>query len=534
MHSPKMEKQKIKFEYLTSEIISTLAIAGTFNNWNPEKNYFTQTKKGCWEVELDIPVGRHLYKFVIDETDWILDPLNPSISEDNQNNSSITVLDNGEKYIRDNRTNENNPNYVYSKYSSIKNPEWLEQAIIYQLHAGAFSNNGFKGVIEKIPYLKELGINTIWLMPFQEVGLEKRIGSNGDPYAVKDFYSIDSKYDTKEELLKLIKLLHHNNFNIIMDLPLNRASVDANLTQTNKEYFTLLNDKIYYEVPNRDYFAGFNFENEELRTYLIDCLKYWITEFDFDGFRFDDSDLAPLDFLGEIRKQLDAVKRDIVLISQSYDEYHHIQSCNLTYDGSLFIQTKRIANNEITSDDFIEIYDSYKYSFPKNALRMRWIEEKEQPRAKKYFGDKLVYPATSLLLLFDGIPHVMMGQEFNESDYNTWTTLFNEFVLNWEEFDEKMFNHFKFLISIRLVNNAFTVGTLKLVRNSENTIITFLRKYLQEEYLVILNLSNQRRTNLVVHLEEKTITTHIPIDPYETQIADISGDEILVKWSLKC
>lgn len=518
----------ISFIYKTYKQVTSVALAGTFNNWNSNKNYFQETSKGIWEITLEIPTGRHLYKFVVNDTDWILDPLNTSISEDNQNNSSITVLDNGGKFIRTNDISKENPSYVYKKYTAIESPEWLKKAIIYQLHLRPFSKNGFRGLIDKIDYLKKLGINTIWLMPFQDVGIDKRIGEYGDPYAIKNFYSIDSSFGTKQELKKMINSLHESGFKIIMDWTLNRSSIDNALTTEHPDFFTHKdNGEIYYEVPNREYFAGFNFSNYQMRNYTITALKHWITEFDFDGFRFDDSDLAPHDFLNEIRQSLDAVKKEIVLISQSYDEYHHINSCNLTYDGSLQILIKQIGEGQKDQNYLAETYNSYKYSFPKEALRMRWIEEKEQIRAFNHFNENLIYPATSLLLLFDGIPHIMMGQEFNEQNYTNWTSLFDTCYLNWEKFDSEMFEHFSKLISIRKNNSAFWKGDLEFIENNEKQVISFIRKYENERFLVLVNLSDKGYTDLTfknLNIQNATLlfgNTGTPIQnlkPFETKI----------------
>jgi hypothetical protein len=85
-----------------------------------------------------------------------------------------------------------------------------------------------------------------------------------------------------------------------------------------------LTGQVTYHVPGRPAFAGFDFAQTGLRGYLIDALLGWVTRYDLDGLRFDDSDLGPLAFLREIRAALTAARPAIALISQARD---------LTYEG---------------------------------------------------------------------------------------------------------------------------------------------------------------------------------------------------------
>ncbi len=65
-------------------------------------------------------------------------------------------------------------------------------------------------------------------------------------------------------------------------------------------------------LPNRAYFAGFDFSNHAVRAYLLEALCQWVIDFDIDGFRFDDSDLTPFDFLQAIRVTAQVEKRSVI------------------------------------------------------------------------------------------------------------------------------------------------------------------------------------------------------------------------------
>ncbi|MFC4102111.1 alpha-amylase family glycosyl hydrolase [Paenibacillus xanthanilyticus] len=488
---PTKGSKGVRFVYYPDAPVDSVALAGTFNNWNGDRNYMNRMEEGTgWEIELPILKGRHLYKFVVNGEAWIVDPLNPSISEDAQNNSAITVTEDGDVLIRTNAISKDNPGYMYENFTALSSPEWLKKAVIYELHLRAFTDAGFRGLAHKIDYFKELGINTLWLMPFNEVGHERRIGTYGDPYAVKNFYSIDPQFGTKDDVLFFMREAHENGIRVILDWVLNRASVDHILTQSHPEYFTHHEQgQLYYDVPNREYFAGLEFSNRDMRHYVIEAMKYWITEFDFDGIRLDDSDITPYDFLTEIKQALQEVKADLILISQSYDEYHHLESCDLTYNGNPRILIRQMIDGTITQQDFITIHNSYTYSFPKHALRMNWLEDKEQSRICAYLGAEHAAPAASILLTLEGVPLVMMGQEFNENTMETWTSLFDAYQLNWDSFDTRMFEHYKFLIRLRTHEPAFWAGEFEFVRNSNSMVLSYMRQHEGVKFLIIVNLS---------------------------------------------
>ncbi|NRF92419.1 alpha-amylase [Paenibacillus frigoriresistens] len=522
----------VRFVYYTDIEVNSVALAGTFNNWNGDRNYMNKRDDGeGWEIELAISKGRHLYKFVVNGEAWILDPLNPSVSEDGQNNSAITVTEQGEVLIRTLEVSKEQPGYMYENFTAIESPEWIKKSVIYELHIRAFTENGLNGLTDKIDYFKKMGINTLWLMPFNEVGQEGRLGRYGDPYAVKDFYAIDPSFGTKEDLLTFIQKAHGNEIKVIMDWVLNRTSVDHIITKSHPQYFTRNEQgEIYYDVPNRAYFAGLDFSNREMRNYVIEAMKYWIVEFDFDGIRLDDSDLTPFDFLSEIKLALQEVKADLILISQSYDEYHHIESCDLTYDGNPRILIRNMADGTITQTDFIAIYNSYKYSFPRHALRMSWLEEKERSRACDYFGGKLAKAAASILLTLEGVPVIMMGQEFNECTLETWASLFGEYTLNWDQFDTDMFEHYKFLIHLRTNIPAFWRGELTFIRNSEELVLSYSRQFEDSKYMIIVNLS---KDDLFVHFNNEVLTHDVIKDSNHMIYRTGKNDRRTIKDSFK-
>ncbi len=478
----------VRFVFDAAPEVRSVALAGTFNCWAGDVCMLERVSATRWQTTLPIPAGRHLYKFVVDGADWIADPANPWISEDGQNNSCLTVDETGAVLMRQPGTGAAAPGPLHAR-AALASPQWLRDGVIYQLSVPAFGGD-FDGVRAKLPYLAELGADVLWVMPFHPVGIEGRRGASGDPYAVRDFDAIDPALGDAASLRALVDAAHARGMRVIMDWTLNRSSVDHRWTRAHPHWYTRRADgAIYYAVPNRDYFAGFDFSDRALRRTLVDSMRGWIERFGFDGLRFDDSDITPCDFLDEIRVALAAQRPDIALISQSYDEFHHLAACDLTYEGGTREMLRRVACGQADGAAFARYWNESAYSFPRGALRMRWLEDKEQGRVGAFLGREAHRPAAAVLLAMDGVPHILMGQEFNEPTWTGWQVLFDPYRLDWDAFDAAMFAHYQALIALRRREPALRAGATAFLDGLPPGAIGFSRSDIKGCVVVLANLS---------------------------------------------
>lgn len=478
----------VRFVFDAAPQVRSVALAGTFNSWVGDACMMERVSPTRWQVTLPIAAGRHLYKIVVDGSEWLRDPANPWVSEDGQNNSCLTVDESGAVLLRHSSLCAATPGPLHAR-PALASPDWLHDAVVYQLSVKAFGGD-FDGVRAKLGYLAELGVNTLWIMPLQPIGVTGRRGACGDPYAVRDFLAIDPALGDAQGLRALVDAAHARGMRVLLDWTLNRASVDNPLTQTHPEWFTRRADgSIYYAVPNRDYFAGFDFSNAALRHYLIEAMRSWVERFGLDGLRFDDSDITPLDFLEQIRVALLTVQPRLAIISQAYDEFHHFAACDLTYEGGTRAILRAIVAGEASGADLARYWNESTYSFPRGALRLRWLDEKEQPRASALLGEAL-RPATVLLFALDGVPHLLMGQEFGEAAWRDWTVLFEEYRLDWEAFDAGLFAHYQRLLALRRAHPALRRGDVAFVGNLPPGVVGFTRRTPQESLLVLANLAS--------------------------------------------
>jgi glycosidase len=488
---PQKTARGIRFTFEGGPEVHTVAVAGTFNSWVGDAAPLTRVGASTWQATVPAHPGRHHYKYVVNGRDWIPDPANPWISEDAQNNSCFTINEFGDVFLRSGDVSQHTPGDLYRRRTALASPQWLADGVIYQLSASAFGGT-FDGVRKRLDYLQSLGVTVIWLMPIQPVGVAGRIGALGDPYAVRDFDAIDPALGDAAALRALVADIHQRGMRVLLDWTLNRASCDNLLIATHPDWFTRdAAGRPYYAVPNRSHFVGFDFSNQALRAWLLQSMQGWITGFDFDGMRFDDADITPLDFLDEIRTALLAVRPDIGLIAHSTDELHHLDACDLTCDGGARDTMLRVARGEAQADAVRWQWEESTYTFPRGALRMRWLEEKEQGRAWRHLGPGLHLAAAAVLLTLDGVPHLLMGQEFNEPHWRDWMSLSDPFELDWNSFDQATFQHYQALIALRKAHPALRQGTVNFVRSGAPGLLMYWRSKGSQRLLVAVNLRDE-------------------------------------------
>jgi maltooligosyltrehalose trehalohydrolase len=154
-----------------------------------------------------------------------------------------------------------------------------EDAVIYELHVGAFSPAGtFAGVEEKLDYLADIGVTAIELMPVSDFPGKRNWGYDGVlPYAP------DGSYGRPEDLKRLIQSAHEKGLMIFLDVVYNHFGPDGNyLREYAPQFFTDRHRIPWGEAINFD--GG---DSRTVRDFFIDNALYWLEEYHFDGLRLD-------------------------------------------------------------------------------------------------------------------------------------------------------------------------------------------------------------------------------------------------------
>lgn len=233
----------------------------------------------------------------------------------------------------------------------------LCNTIIYEAHLRGYTNHPnsgvsqrgtYAGLIEKIPYLQDLGVTAVELLPVQEFNETEFIYDHGQRnklrnlwgYSTQSFFAPMSRYahtgvtgQQVREIQELILALHKAGIEVFLDVVFNHTSEGGSHGVTTS--FRGIDNYVYYmmEKDSASYqnFTGcgntVNCNNVVVRNFILDCLRYWRTHFHIDGFRFDLASILTRDKDGKVLVNPplieeiaeDPLLRDVKLIAEAWD-----------------------------------------------------------------------------------------------------------------------------------------------------------------------------------------------------------------------
>lgn len=231
----------------------------------------------------------------------------------------------------------------------------LAETIIYELHVRGFtrdSSSGVKapgtylGIIEKIPYLKELGITAVELMPVTQFDENDTVFSNPETgerlknfwgYNPVSFFALNSGYAENpdlaiDEFKTMVKALHEAGIEVFLDMVYNHTGEGGYKGTTSS--FRGLDNNIYYLLDENNNYLNFsgcgntmNCNHPVVRNLIRESLRYWVTEMHVDGFRFDLASILGRDRQGHVLANPpmieviaeDPVLRDTKMIAEAWD-----------------------------------------------------------------------------------------------------------------------------------------------------------------------------------------------------------------------
>ncbi len=307
-------------------------------NQNPVKLqnriFFKNTKPGIWQTKIPLEYENFFYQYKITaygKTRIALDPYAKSMAVFDPSGEDIT----GKGAIINLNSGKANPpafKPAYRNFNFIENETYI---IAYELNVRDFTIQSgtvneniagtFKGFIEKIPYLKELGITHVQLMPVNKAftqietdrsytgksAKESKYNWGYDPH---NFFTPEGRYSTNshdpavriKELKELVQALHNAGIGIILDVVFNHV-YDANVFENIAPGCYLRLKKDYAVSTHTGAGASLESRRRQMRKFIIDALKFWVKEYHIDGFRFDLMSFLDTETMRQIRAEVGKV-----------------------------------------------------------------------------------------------------------------------------------------------------------------------------------------------------------------------------------
>lgn len=410
-------------------------------------------------------------------------------------------------------------------------PEWALNKIVYQIFPSRFATSkqveekawykapigyadniqgDLKGLINRLEYIKELGIEVIYMTPiFRSDSMHK--------YDTIDYYEIDPSFGTKEDLRALVEIAHSMGMRVILDAVFNHTSpkffafsdvVEKGEKSIYKDWYFIEGFPLemgWGKKPNYltfGYFWGMpklNLRNPQAEQYFIDVGKYWIKEFNVDGWRLDVGDEVTHRFWKRFREEIKEINPEALIIGETWryageflegDEWDTIMNYSFYLSVIDFVAEERTKPTEfLGSLGFMRGNlhpDCYK-----SLLNL--IDSHDTPRFMHLCGNnkskhKL---AAAIQILTCGMPMIYYGDEFGMrggADPDCRRGML------WDEKyqDREIFEWYKALIQTRKQHKSITEGEVVYDgTDDKRNIIIQTRKYKKDKTTIVFHNTSE-------------------------------------------
>ena len=395
------------------------------------------------------------------------------------------------------------------------------QNVIYQLDLYNFTSQGtLAAAQQRLDYLKDLGIDIIWLMPIHPRGVQGRIGSLGSPYAPRDYHAVNSDFGTIADLRNFVTAAHERGMQVWLDWVANHTAKDNVWITQHREYYnsTLTSPNGYGDVYQLDY------SKEATQLAMIEAMEYWIDQVDIDGYRCDyiSSNTIPTEFWTRAITALKSYKpgKTITMLGEG-DMANSVQRllvCGWDYDYAWGFQGALVNNKTNPSGVLNQCRNLVGDLRFINMSRMVYLTNHDQnyeSSMNTQYGNN-VYAFTVLTFTLYGMPLLYNGQETGyllsrKLDY------FNRTPINWNIVDSKMQNTVKALTALKhscdaFIDNGDRASEVSFLTTGNNNLIAYTRHHNNQTALVVLNLGSSAVNTVVTGLEAGEWKLAIDVD----------------------
>ena len=388
----------------------------------------------------------------------------------------------------------NSEAYQPKPYVTLTHPEWSKNATIYQINTRQFTKEGtFKAAEKHLPRLKSLGVDILWLMPIHEIGELNRKGNLGSPYSVKDYYSVNPEFGTDEDFQNFVDAAHKHGFKVILDWVANHTAWDNPLTEQHPEWYERDWKGDFRPTPWWDWsdIIDLDFSQPGVREYMTEAMKYWVSEFDVDGYRCDVAGFVPIEFWNNVRKELDAIK-PVFMLAEWESRDLHAEAFDMTYAWSWYDAVHNITQGKADMNALFVYYSWNESAFPKNSYRMTFVSNHDKNAwdgtMYEQFGDGLE-AAIVLSVVGEGMPLIYNGQEAGNDKR---LEFFKKDEINWEE--DPVGELYQKLFALKkdfpaLWNGKWGARMIRVENSAPMQVFSFVRENDTEKIFALMNFS---------------------------------------------
>ena len=380
-----------------------------------------------------------------------------------------------------------------SQVSNYQLPS-TEDVVMYQVNPRVFApQQSLKAVTQRVEAISDLGANVMWVMPIYPIG---KVKSKNSPYSISNYKQVNPEFGTIDDMKALVKECHAHGMSIILDWVANHTAWDNVWMKDHKDWYTQDKDGNVIFPPGTDWtdVADLNYDNQDMRTAMIDAMKFWVVEVGVDGFRCDVADQVPADFWRDAISQLRRAagnRRILMLAEGANPDNFTVGGFDMNYAWGFMGALDRVFCKGQDASELIDC-DKREYGeIPQGKIKLRFITNHDE--ATKYStvqqfgsvdGALAAFVATTFLhggMLVYGSQEVAYPEKIN---------FFNYVPVDWNS-NPQVLATYKKLIAVYKDNPAIAKG--ELITYPDDNVLVFEKVDYNSNFLVLVNVRNTKQ-----------------------------------------
>lgn len=376
----------------------------------------------------------------------------------------------------------------------------------------AYHGGDFKGITEKLDYIKSLGATAIWITPAAE-----NTGGGYHGYWTNDFYKVDPHLGTMEDLQNLVKEAHKRNIKVLLDYVVNHTSpASVMVKEKPADWFNPKKDIANWnnqEEIEKGWIYGLpdlNQNNPEVKSFFIENALWWIKQTNIDGMRLDTVKHVPKAFWNEFAGAIKAEYPDFYLLGEVWnsnprylEQYHRLGIDGMTdyplFEGirsafTRYGKTYTLVNAIKQRDD---------YTNPE--LNGIFFDNHDNKRLITYAGEngpEYLKQALTFIMTYPSIPVIYYGTEIGMEGGDDPD---NRRDMDWKAAeDSELLSFYKKLAELRNSSMAIKSGNIELL-DYDSYFFSYIREKDDKSAVVVMNLQNKQKS---VTISIPTESTH--------------------------
>ena len=380
-----------------------------------------------------------------------------------------------------------------------QHPEWSYGAVLYEMNVRQLTPEGtLRAAAARLEFLRDLGVDAVWLMPIYPIGEKNRKGTLGSYYSIRDYCAVNPELGTMDDFDDFVAEAHRLGMKVLMDWVANHTSRDARWIAGKPASWYERDASGEPAVPwDWTDTAKLDYANRDVWEAQTAAMEFWIARHAVDGFRCDMAMLVPIEFWQYAAARLRRVKPDLFLLAEA--EQRNLFDDGV-FDACYGWEMHHLLNDVAQQRGRVTALRDWlradRGRYPRSAMRLAFTSNHDE---NSWNGSEFARmgAARGIMAAFTfvvpgGLPLIYTGQEVG---YDHSFAFFDRDPIPAESYRANAYTEFyRRLTELRHANPALAAGgrggdMVEISNNAEDCLMTFVREVPGNQVVAVMNLS---------------------------------------------